>query len=479
MSYARSYQASPKRELAARTLARRRLLDFTTYTYKQYQPEPVHALIGDALENVLAGHITKLMIFAPPQSGKSELVSVRFPAFWLSKRPESPIILTSYGADLAHSKSKEVLSIIQSPTYQILFPGLELDPKRHATQNWKLHGHRGGMVAAGVGGPITGHGAILGIIDDPFENWEAAQSPTVRKRVWENGAIILIMTRWHADDLAGRILEQQGAEWTVLRLPATAESQRDRELNDRYLGLPVGEADPLGREEGEPLCPARFSADALAQIRHDVGSMVWSAEYQGVPRPAEGNQFKRHWFPVVEAAPVDAQRIRYWDKAGTEDGGDYTAGVLMAEAQGLYYVEDVVRGQWSAHQRETIIRQTAELDAGRHGNTVKVWLEQEPGSGGKDSATSTVRNLAGFPVQAQIVSGSKAVRATPFAAQCEAMNVRLVRGGWNGAYIEELCAFPNGVNDDQVDGSSGAFNKLALGETQTAVSAAQVTESPF
>ena len=168
---------------------------------------------------------------------------------------------------------------LRARLYQILFPGLELDPKRHATQNWKLHGHRGGMVAAGVGGPITGHGAMLGIIDDPFENWEAAQSPTVRKRVWEwwrgtfrtrvweGGAIVLIMTRWHADDLAGRILEQQGDEWTVLRLPATAESQKDRELNDRYLGLPIGEADPLGREEGEPLCPGSFSADALAQIQ--------------------------------------------------------------------------------------------------------------------------------------------------------------------------------------------------------------------
>ena len=327
-------------------------------------------------------------------------------------------------------------------------------------------------MAAGVGGPITGHGARLGIIDDPFENWEQAQSPTIRDkvwewwrttfrtRIWEDGAIVLIMTRWHEDDLAGRLLREQADRWAVLRLPALAETQEERDENDRRLGLPTGRLDPLGRRPGEPLCPKRFSLEALEEIRRDVGPLAWAAEYQGVPRAPEGNRFKRHWFPIVDAAPVQARRVRYWDKAGTAGGGAYTAGVLMAEAEGIYYIEDVVRGQWSAGQREQVIRQTAELDRQKYGNTVQIWIEQEPGSGGKESAENTIRNLAGFPVFADRVTGDKDIRLEPFAAQAEAGNVRLVRGPWNGVYIEELCAIPNGPYRDQADATAGAFNRL-------------------
>jgi len=143
--------------------------------------------------------------------------------------------------------------------------------------------------------------------------------------------------------------------------------------------------------------------------------------------------------------------------AGTSKGGDSSAGVRMGrDRQGIYYVEDVVRGQWSSAERNAIMLQTAKLD----GTEVAVWCEQEPGASGKESAELTVKLLAGFAIYTESVSGSKEVRAEPFAAQAEAGNVRLVRGPWNGAYIEELCSFPNGKNDDQVDGSSGAFNKL-------------------
>ena len=226
------------------------------------------------------------------------------------------------------------------------------------------------------------------------------------------------------------------------------------------------------------MCPGRFSREALSSIRADVGPLVWSAEYQGVPRPAEGNRFKRHWFRIVDAVPVEARRVRYWDKAGSTDSGDFTVGVLMAEHEGRYYVEDVMRGQWSAHAREAILRQTAELDTQAHGGGVRIWIEQEPGSGGKDSAQASIQNLAGFAVSAERVSGDKLVRAEPLAAQAEAGNVVLVRGAWNGAYLDELGAFPNGTHDDQVDASSGAFNKLALG-VRVGLQAARVTESPF
>ncbi|GAB4514050.1 MAG: phage terminase large subunit [Anaerolineae bacterium] len=458
--------------------ARRELLHFTRYTFPQYAAEPAHELIARCLDRVVRGEIRRLMIFAPPQHGKSELASVRLPAFWLGRRPDHPVILASYAASLAYSKSRQARGIVESAEYARLFPGVATRQDSRAVDHWELAPpHRGGMLAAGVGGPITGHGAMLGIIDDPFENWEQAQSQTIRDRVWEwwrttfrtriweDGAIILIMTRWHEDDLAGRLLQEQADRWTVLRLPALAETQEERDENNRRLGLPTGQPDPLGRQPGEPLCPGRFSREALEEIRRDVGPMAWAAEYQGAPRAPEGNRFKRHWFPIVDAAPAQARRVRYWDKAATAGGGAYTSGVLMAEAGGIYYVEDVVRGQWSAWQREQVIRQTAELDRQRYGNTVQIWIEQEPGSGGKESAENTIRNLAGFPVFADRPTGDKDVRLEPFAAQAEAGNVRLVRGAWNGAYIEELCAIPNSPYRDQADATAGAFNKLtgALG----------------
>jgi hypothetical protein len=158
---------------------------------------------------------------------------------------------------------------------------------------------------------LTGHGGKLGIVDDPFENWAQAQSEvirdsvwewyrtTFRTRIWEGGAIVIIMTRWNEDDLAGRLLQTQGDQWTVLRLPAIAETQDDRDKNNAYLGLPVGEGDPLDRDPGEALCPNLYSIEALHALRDDVGSQGWAAEYQGVPRALEGNRFKRGWFPLL------------------------------------------------------------------------------------------------------------------------------------------------------------------------------------
>lgn len=249
-------------------------------------------------------------------------------------------------------------------------------------------------------------------------------------------------TRWHDDDLAGRILASETAgEWTVLSLPAEAEA-----------------GDLLGRALGEPLCADRFDRTALADIRATLGTWAYTALYQQRPMPAGGGMFKREWLPIVEAAPAQGRRVRYYDKAGTPGGGDYSVGVLLSRtADGVFYIEHVVRGQWSALERERILRQTAELD----GPSVAIWLEQEPGSGGKESAEASVRSLSGFTVHAEPVTGAKDVRAAPFAAQCEAGNVRLVRGAWNGAFIDELLSFPSGAHDDQVDAAAGAFNKLA------------------
>ena len=460
-------------ELLRRRQARAGLLAFTGYTFGTYQADPVHALMAATLDRVVAGEILKLMIFAPPQHGKSELVSRRLPPFWLGNHPDEPVILSSYGASLAERSSRAARDIVESGEFGRLFPEVDVRADSRSVQFWQLAGRRGSMLGVGVGGPVTGQGARLGIIDDPHENWEQAQSATIRgkvwewyrgtfrTRIWERGAQVLIMTRWHEQDLAGMLLADQPGEWAVLRLPALAETQEERDFYAERMGLPTGEPDPLGREPGEALSPSRFSAGALNEIRRDVGSLVWAAEYQGAPTVAEGNRFKREWFQIVEGAPANAQRVRYWDKAATAGGGAYTSGVLLARSGGQVFIEDVVRGQWSTGDRRAVMRQTAELDREQHG-FVPTYIEQEPGSSGKDSVTDEIVMLSGFPVYADRPSGSKDVRLEPFAAQAEAGNVRLVRSLWNGAYIDELCAIPNGAYRDQADSTSGAYNKLAV-----------------
>ena len=391
-------------ELLRRRQARRQLLAFTSYTYADYRGERAHALIASRLDAVVQGEVDRLMIFAPPQHGKSELASVRLPAFWLGNRPEDPVILASYGASLAENKSRQARRVVESGEFARLFPGLTTRSDSRAVEYWELDGHRGSMLAVGVGGPITGHGARLGIIDDPLENWEQAQSQTIRDklwewwrcvfrtRLWEGGAIVLIMSRWHEDDLAGRLLAEQAGQWEILRLTALAETQVERDANNARLGLPASQSDPLGRQAEEPLCPERFSFEALQDLHNDVGSIGWAGQYQGTPRAAEGNRFKRAWFPLVEAAPVQGERVRYWDKAATAGGGAYTAGVLMVRGPDrLYYVEHVVRGRWSSGQRDQVMKQTAQLDRAKYGNRVHIWVEQEPGSGGKESAEASVR----------------------------------------------------------------------------------------
>jgi predicted phage terminase large subunit-like protein len=179
-------------------------------------------------------------------------------------------------------------------------------------------------------------------------------------------------------------------------------------------------------------------------------------------RPAAGLVFNRSWFDLVDVAPRQSTRIRYWDKASLAGKGDWTAGVRMAvDTDGVYWVEDVIRGQWSALERNRVILQTAALD----GDDCEIGLEQEPGSGGKESAEISVKQLAGYMVHTDRPTGDKLTRARQFAAQCEARNVKIVRGDWNAAFLDELHGFPEAKNDDQVDSAASGFNRLALSYT--------------
>ena len=230
---------------------------------------------------------------------------------------------------------------------------------------------------------------------------------------------------------------------------------------DRRCATSIGFRDPRS-EDGELLFPARFPAEVVARDKRAMGELGTAGQFQQRPTPRGGGMFPTDRFVLVDHPPEPsaiADSIRYWDKAGTKDGGAFTAGVLLHKLKdGRFCVAHCRRGQWSALEREREIRQIAELD----GKRLRIAIEQEPGSGGKESAETTIRNLAGWRVTADRPTGDKVVRAEPYAAQVQGGNVLLVRGAWNKDFIDEHVSFPVGRAKDQVDATSAAFNLLTL-----------------
>lgn len=359
--------------------------------------------------------------------------------------------------------SRDVQRIIETDRYGLVFPDVRLANKsdKHHTRTqdlFEIVGHKGAYRAAGVGGGITGMGADIGVIDDPVKDAEQAGSKTYRDKVWEwytttfytrlspKSGVLLCMTRWHEDDLAGRLLKAsedgEGDQWEVIDYPA------------------ITEKDEKHRKKGEALHPERFPIERLKKIKQAVGGRSWNALYQGRPTSAVGGVFKTEMLQKVDALPagVITRKVRAWDLAATKDGGDYTAGVLMGKgSDDRYYILDVVRGQYSSLEVENILKATASRD----GYDVEISLPQDPGQAGKGQAQSLVGKLAGFVAKASRVTGDKVTRASAFAAQVEAGNVVLLKGAENQAFIDELRDFPLGRHDDQVDAASDAFNDLA------------------
>ena len=301
----------------------------------------------------------------------------------------------------------------------------------------------------------------LGVIDDPVKGSAEAHSRVIRDRTWNwfvddfctrfaaNGALLVIMTRWHVDDLLGRFIERiPGVR--VLRFPAICE--RD----DNY------------RRAGEPLFPEWKPLDFLLEQKKLLTEGSWRALYQQSPFIIGGGIFpieKLKMLPMFDRSRV-LKSCRYFDKAGTESGeGAYTAGALIHMLKDNHFViEHVVRGRWGALEREEKIKFWAQSDQRNcRPGAYEIGVEQEPGSGGKESAEATIRNLRGFKVFADRVTGSKEVRAEPFAAQVQGGNVSLVAGMYQADLLDEMISFPNGKYRDQVDACSGAFNRLISG----------------
>lgn len=420
--------------------------------------------LQEFLMDLLDGLRPKLALEVPPQHGKSEIV-VTFVAYLMTYYPDMRNIYASFSDRLGVRANLKIQRILSSERYlEIYGPSLSgIGPKSgtDATRNrthLELTTGVGGFRNTTVNGAITGEGLDLGVIDDPIKGRKEANSKTTRDSVWEwltddfmtrfseGAGLIFIMTRWHPDDPLGR-LQEHHPEMRVLKFPALA--------TEDALLMPD---DPRPRGSDLPLMPEHKSKAFLLEKLKAQGSIRFGSLYQQNPQLPGGSMFAIDQFKIVEhVPPLAGPPVRYWDKAATEDGGCNSAGVLMAKTKdGQFIVMDCKAGQWSSLKRERIIRQTAELD----GKGVLIRTEQEPGSGGKESAEATVRNLAGFKAKALRATGDKVERAYGYAAQVEAGNVLLLRGEWNRAFIDEHEAAPHGALKDRWDASAGAFNVL-------------------
>ncbi|MGC0389313.1 phage terminase large subunit [Bradyrhizobium sp. USDA 241] len=475
-------------EAAAEILRRRRgrehLIDFTQYTLPKYYADPFHFKVADALERVEQGLCKRLMIFAPPRHGKSELSTRRFPAYFMARNPSKNIISASYNSDFATTFGRNVRDIIKGREFERLFPSVKIRSDLRAADEWQLDYDCGGgqYYAVGVGSGTTGKGAHLFLIDDPIKDRKEVKSASFRDDQWdwyrdvvytrleEDAAIVLTLTRWHYDDIAGRLIELmndgKGIPWEILYLPALPYVKKtpDGEVILNEDGTVPG--DPLGRKHNEPLAPHRFSYNALMDRLDVLGERSFAALYQQQPMSDDGGMFRGDWFVPVSVADLPARRVRVraWDLAASADG-DYTVGVLMSkDASGIFYIENIIRFRGSPLEVEKKIFETAKND----GRSVQIFLPQDPGQAGKSQVQGFIRRLAGYIVKTARPTGSKEVRAAAFAAQAEAGNVRMVPGHWNTCFTDELETFPLGTYDDQVDAASDAFNTL-LGPKKAAV----------
>lgn len=426
-------------------------------------------------ERMVAGERPKLIIEAPPQHGKTR--GLQDAVAWIAgKNPNLKSIYASYSDELGVSTNSYLQRVWeQRDRYGRVFPGTQIAIDNSSTStNWARNssfiefvGRKGFFRNVTVQGQVTGKSLDFGIVDDPLKGREAAQSKRQRDKVWnwlmddffsrfsDLAGLIMTMTRWHIDDPAGRF-QQEFPDAMVLKYPAMYSPTRAGMRNDAF--------DP--RSKDEPLFPEYKSKPFLLERRKAYTKASWESLYQQMPIIAGGGTFPIDKFKRLQAPPAREdikQSVRYWDKAGTDDGGAYTCGVLMHELNdGRFAITDVVRGQWSAFDRETRIKTVTANDAIDWGRVV-TWIEQEPGSGGKESAERTVAMLAGFPCKVDRVTGSKEVRAEPYAAQQQQGNILLcgLRKEVVDEFIDEHETFPTGKYKDQVDAAAGAFAKLA------------------
>lgn len=438
---------------------------------------PTHVrLISDTIRDLVDGKLlredgrpyNKLMVNMPPRHGKSELITRAAPAWYLTRYPDRRVIVTGYEHDFAADFGADARKYIQDYGKEF---GVEVDPATAAKHNWSLLNRRGGLKTAGAGGPITGKGGHFIVIDDPVKNSEEADSPTIRENHWkwwqstvstrqEPGCVIVcVMTRWHEDDLGGRLLAHEPDNWYVLSLPALA-----------------GEADPIGRAPGEALWPERYDEEWLAEQRETAGPRVWSALYQQSPTIEGGNVFR-------------SDKFRYFSAQNTQDGRKFYLHAqngpvkeVLEDRCKLFYTLDLAattktRSDWTVAcvflqtpDKELLLLDVlrVRIEAAEHEAFVDRLRARYPGGWiGVEKATFGMVLLQmlqrrGIPVRELTPDKDKETRALPAAALIDADRIYFLRGAaWLTEFEAELLHFPYGTHDDQVDCLAYAARYLA------------------
>lgn len=424
----------------ARRRARANLMAYVTATYSGYEAAAHLTETAELLEALERGDIDRLMITMPPRHGKSLLTSQRFPAWYMGRRPRDEIIHASYGGELVAGFGRRLRNLMAHQDHLEIFPEVGLSADSKAANLWHTSSD-GVYCAAGVGGAITGRGAHLLLIDDPVKSREEAESERMRERVWDwyqndaysrlmpGGRVVIISTRWHEDDLSGRLLESQrsgGDQWTVLHHPAL-------------------DAD------GEPLWPERYDSEALDRIRANVGPRAWQALYQGDPTPEDGSYFTAENIRRGMPPPTNTMRIYgASDYAVTEDAGDWTVHIVVGlDPEGKLWVLDLWRQQTTPDRWLPAL-----IELMRRWRPL-LWAEE----------TAQIEKAVGpFLNRGQREAGAYVRRMQFSSARAKDVKARAIQGyiflhglwlpefaSWSATVEQEALKFPRGKNDDIVD----------------------------
>lgn len=450
--------------------ARKSLLGFTKFTKEDYQVNWHHRAMCRVLDRFIETPNARLMVFMPPRVGKSELVSRRLPAYLFGRNPNESIVGCSYSADLSSRMNRDVQRIIDEPAYAQLFPetSLNADNVRKNTQgSWlrnndlfEIVGHRGVYRSAGVGGGITGMGFSTVIVDDPIKNAEEAESFRIRETMWhwwqstlytrleKDAKVLITMTRWHEDDLCGRLLEQmktdpESDKWEIIKFPMVNET---------------GPEDVDPRQQGDVLWPEKYDTQRVASIKSTVGGRYWGSMYQQNPTAQEGGLVKRKWLQFYKA--VDLTKVKgllmSWDlSVKGNDSSDYVVGQVWGKLDANCYLLDQFRAKIGFTEQIQAIKSLA---AKWPNARLKLIEEMANGMAAIETLRSKVPGLVGVRPDR-----SKESRLNAVTPAFEAGNIFLPDPSiapWIYDYVEELVGFPNMAHDDQVDATTQALDRL-------------------
>lgn len=450
-------------ELSVLRLARKSFWEYRKLVNPKLKDGWFHRDLAQTLQNfyveLVNGKSPKLVIQAPPQHGKS-LAIIDFISWMAGHDLDRRTIYASFSDRLGVRANLRLQRLYDSPLYKRVFgemlgKGGASSISSQLLRNREMleySGHEGYFRNTTVCGSITGESLDLGVIDDPIKGRDQANSEAVRNKTWEwltddfltrfseGAGLLCILTRWHIDDPIGRLIASDPSVKVVTFKAIATEDEKHRKA-------------------GEALFPEHKSLEFLERIKTVMSHASFESLYQQSPIISGGNMFKPDTMPIIDKLPDELHYVRAWDMAATDGGGAYTAGVKLGiEYDGSrVYICDVVRVQGSPDEVEALIKHTARRD----GYEVAIHMPQDPGQAGKAQMVYYAKQLMGYSVYSEPVTGDKELNASPMAAQVNIGNVSMLRASWNDAFVDEMRYFPNGKYKDQIDAAALGFRKIA------------------